>query len=119
MPADDRNLKFGLKQATIDKINRVFSAHPQIEQVILYGSRAKGNYRNGSDIDLTIKGEGVTLSQLLKIETELDDLLLPYKIDLSLLHQIDDPDLIDHIRRVGIVFYEKPNLPAGGNDGQE
>ncbi len=100
-------MKFGLKQTTVDKINVVFSTHPEIEQVILYGSRAKGNYRNGSDIDLTIKGEAVTLSQLLKIENELDDLLLPYKIDLSLLHKIEDTDLLDHIQRVGVVFYEK------------
>lgn len=107
MSVPEGNTKFGLKQTTIEKINGVLSAHPQIRQVIIYGSRAKGNYRNGSDIDLTIEGEAVTLSELLKIETELDDLLLPYKIDLSLLHQIDDPDLIDHIRRVGIVFYEK------------
>src|SRR6266540_1776627 len=107
MPGNAKNSKFGLKQTTIDKINGLFSGYPQIEQVILYGSRAKGNYRNGSDIDLTIKGEDVTLSQLLKIETELDDLLLPYKTDLSLLHKIDDPDLIDHIRRVGVVFYDK------------
>lgn len=107
MPADDKNGKFGLKQVTIEKICGVFSAHPEIEQVIIYGSRAKGNYRDGSDIDLTIKGEGVSLSQLLKIENELDDLLLPYKIDLSLLHKIDDPDLLDHIRRVGVVFYGK------------
>lgn len=120
MPADNEELKYGLKQTTIEKINMIFSDRPQIEQVILYGSRAKGNYRNGSDIDLTIKGEGITLSQLLKIETELDDLLLPYKIDLSLLHQIDDPDLIDHIRRVGIVFYEKlSHSCAGGNNGRK
>ena len=46
-------------------------------------------------------------SELLKLENELDDLLLPYKIDLSMLHQIDDPELLDHIRRVGVVFYEK------------
>ena len=74
--------------------------------MIIYGSRAKGNYRNGSDIDLTIKGETVTLSELMKIETELDDLLLPYKIDLSLLHKIGDASLLDHIKRVGAVFFE-------------
>lgn len=107
MSGDEKNLKFGLKITAIDKINAVFSAHPQIEQAILYGSRAKGTYRDGSDIDLTIKGEAVTLSQLLEIETELDDLLLPYKIDLSLLHKIDSPDLLDHIQRIGVVFYER------------
>ncbi|MBI2355033.1 MAG: nucleotidyltransferase domain-containing protein [Deltaproteobacteria bacterium] len=98
---------FGLKESTIAKINGVFSAVPEIEQVILYGSRAMGTYRNGSDIDLTIRGEAVTHSQLVRIENQLDDLLLPYTIDLSLIHQIDNKALLDHIRRVGVVFYER------------
>ena len=99
--------RFGLKESTIDRICEVFADHPLVEQVILYGSRAKGNYRRGSDIDLTMKGEAVTLTELLRIETELDDLLLPYKIDLSILHKIQDSDLIDHIKRLGAVFYDK------------
>jgi uncharacterized protein len=107
MRSETEKLPFGLKKNTIERINSVFSGHPQIGEVIIYGSRAKGNYRNGSDIDLTIKGEAVTLSELMKIETELDDLLLPYKIDLSLLHKINDAEVIDHIKRVGVVFYEK------------
>ena len=98
---------FGLSKRTIDQIVSIFAAHPLIEQVIIYGSRAKGNYRHGSDIDLTIKGEAITLSELMKIETELDDLLLPYKIDLSLLHKISDPELRAHIARVGAVFFQK------------
>ena len=113
MENDAGSLTFGLKKSTISQINAVFAGHPQVEQVILYGSRAKGNYRPGSDIDLTIKGETVTLTELMKIEIELDDLLLPYKIDLSLLHKINDPDLLDHIRRVGTPFYEtKPARTA-------
>jgi len=96
----------GLKAATIKKINTVFSSHPNISQVLLYGSRAKGNFRTGSDIDLTIKGEQLTLSELTNIEIELDDLLLPHKIDLSLFHKIEEPDLIDHIQRLGLTFYE-------------
>ena len=107
MQGDTGSLRFGLKESTIERINAVFAGHPQIEQVILYGSRAKGNYRRGSDLDLTIKGEAVSLSELMQIETELDDLLLPYKIDLSLLHKISDPDVVDHINRVGAVFYDK------------
>jgi type I restriction enzyme S subunit len=74
----------------------------------LYGSRAKGNYRPNSDIDLTLKCKNVDLSTLFKIETDLDDLLLPYKIDLSIFHKIENQDLIEHINRVGVVFYEKP-----------
>lgn len=95
----------GLSDATVAKLQSVFAAHPHVEQVILYGSRAKGNYRPGSDIDLTIVGDAVEYQELLRIDNEIDDLLLPYKWDLSLLRQIDNLDLLDHIRRVGVVFY--------------
>ncbi|WP_298438887.1 nucleotidyltransferase domain-containing protein [Geobacter sp.] len=57
--APDKDEPFGLKRSTVGKITGVFAAVPEIEEVILYGSRAKGNYRKGSDIDLTIKGKGV------------------------------------------------------------
>lgn len=97
---------FGLKEKHIEAINRCFARYPQIEQVLVYGSRAKGNYRDGSDIDLTIIGD-LDFRSLLRLENELDDLLLPYKIDLSLHHNIGSPELLDHIRRVGQVFYEK------------
>jgi predicted nucleotidyltransferase len=100
-------MRFGLKERAITRINEVFAASPEIERVILYGSRAKGNSRNGSDIDLTIVGDGVTSSHLSRVELALDDLLLPYTIDLSLLRQIDNPDLLAHIERVGVVFYEQ------------
>jgi predicted nucleotidyltransferase len=97
----------GLKPRTIQAIQGVFARHPQVEKAILYGSRAKGNYRPGSDIDLALEGKDLTLTLLFAIENELDDLLLPYKMDISILHKIENPDLIDHIRRVGIIFYQK------------
>jgi predicted nucleotidyltransferase len=100
-------MKYGLKPTVIEQINKVFAGHPEIKQVILYGSRAMGNYRNGSDIDMSLKGEGLTLPLLLKIESELEDLLLPYKIDLSIFHQLDNPDLVEHINRVGMEFYRR------------
>lgn len=98
-------MEYGLKPDVIVNINRVLAVHPEIEQAILYGSRAKGNYRIGSDIDLCLVGDSLTLTQLLKIENEMDDLLLPYKIDLSLFHMLDNPELIEHIHRVGVAFY--------------
>lgn len=104
-------MPYGLNDKTIAKIISVFAAWQEIDKVILYGSRAKGNYRPGSDIDLTLVGDALTHSHLLKIANELDDLLLPYKIDLSLMRQIEDADLIEHITRVGLVFFERaPNL---------
>lgn len=96
----------GLLPNEIQQLKGIFAEYPQIEQVVLYGSRAKGNFRNNSDIDLTIKGD-VSIKTLFEIENELDDLLLPYKIDLSIFNTIDNQDLIEHINRVGQVFYEK------------
>lgn len=98
--------KFGLTQRTINALSNVFARHPEIKQAVLYGSRAKGTHRPGSDIDLTLFGETLTYAQLNRIETEIDDLLLPYTVDLSLHQQIDNAELLDHIRRVGQVFYQ-------------
>ncbi len=100
-------LQYGLKKESIEKVNQIFSRYDKIEEVILYGSRAKGNYKPGSDIDLTLKGNALDLTIINKISLELDDLLLPYTFDLSIYHHIRDPDLIDHIRRVGKVFYKR------------
>lgn len=99
--------KTGLKSQTINDIKKVFASSPEIEKAILYGSRAKGNYKDGSDIDLVLIAPEFSLTDLNKIENQLDDLLLPWKIDMALFHQIENQDLIDHINRVGIVFYEK------------
>lgn len=101
------SLRFGLKESAIAKIKQIFAVCPEIEKVLLYGSRAKGNFRPGSDIDLTIIGDEISWTRLLQIENELDDLLLPYKIDLSLMRLIDNPELLAHIERVGVVFYER------------
>jgi len=79
-----------------------------VQQAILYGSRAKGNYKEGSDIDLVLIGnEDLNDRLLARIDMEIDDLLLPYMVDLSILSHITDPDVIDHIRRVGVVFYSR------------
>lgn len=99
-------MSFGLEEQVIEKICEVFSRHPQVERAILYGSRAMGNYRPGSDIDLALTAGELDLSLLQKIEWELDELLLPYRIDLSLLSRIENPKLLEHIRRVGRPFYQ-------------
>ncbi len=100
-------MKYGLTEETISKISGVFAGYENIDEVVLYGSRAKGNYSSGSDIDLTLKGDGLNLDLLNKISTELDDLLLPYTFDLSIYRQIENPGLICHIERLGRVFYRQ------------
>lgn len=100
-------MKYGLSERTFQKIQGVLSHYPQVERAILSGSRATNTYRNGSDIDLTLCGDTLTHSVLSRIDTELDDLLLPYTIDLSIFHQIDNPDMVEQIQRIGVNFYEK------------
>jgi predicted nucleotidyltransferase len=100
----NNNLKFGLKIQTIDTLVSVFNKYSQIKNIIIYGSRAKGNFRHGSDIDICLIAPDLNLTDLLKIENEIDDLLLPYKMDLCLYHMIDNQDLINHIDQVGLKF---------------
>ena len=97
----------GLTKKEIESINSVFSKYAQIEEVLIYGSRAKGNYRPASDIDLTIKGKNIDLTLQTEIEFDLDDLLLPYKFDVSIYDKITNPEFINHIDRVGKEFYKK------------
>lgn len=105
-------MKFGLTEKTIKKIRGVFSRFPEIEKAVLYGSRAKGNFRTGSDIDLTLYGEALTSVLRSTIAAALDDLLLPYTIDLSVFDELNHADLREHIERVGMVFYERADQGA-------
>lgn len=98
--------QYGLSPETVARMRAVLARYPQIRQAVLYGSRAKGTARPGSDIDLTIKGEGLTYDDLNQLERELDDLLLPYKLDVSLYALLDHEGLLAHIDRVGVVFYD-------------
>lgn len=99
--------RFGLPPHAVAKLSDVFRSCPQVERVVLYGSRAKGTYRPGSDIDLTMEGQELTFTQLLALENQIDELLLPWMVDLSLRASIDNPALLEHIERVGIPFYER------------
>lgn len=101
---------FGLPAETLDKLNSVFAQHSGIDSVLIYGSRAKGNYRTGSDIDLTIKGSEISFAEFMQIENQIDDLMLPYTVDLSQYKQLANAELIEHIDRVGVEIYsEKGN----------
>jgi predicted nucleotidyltransferase len=100
-------MTYGLSEKTIRGIQDVFARHTQIEQAIMYASRANGNYRIGSDIDLVLVGPELDLSQVFKIEVELDDLMLPYKIDLFAYHKIENQELIGHINRAGVIFLRR------------
>jgi len=78
--------------------------------VSLYGSRAKGNWRLGSDIDLCLDGDDISLRELDDLESSIDDLLLPWKVDITVRQQIDNPELIAHIDRVGVKVFQSEGI---------
>jgi predicted nucleotidyltransferase len=98
---------FGLSSNNIAKINSVFNQYSDINEVLIFGSRAKGNYRDNSDIDLVIKGKNINLSTLQEIENKLEELYIPNYIDLIVYDNINNSDLLNHINRIGKQFYEK------------
>ena len=101
-------MKYGLSEKSLQKIYDVFDRYPEVEEVILYGSRARDDYKNGSDIDLTLRGgNALTHKILAKIANDLDDQLLPYTIDLSIYNNLNNEDIITQIDRVGVTFYRR------------
>ncbi len=101
-------MKFGVSDQMICAIHDILHRYPEVDQAILYGSRAKGNYKRGSDIDLTLIGSHEpTHKILLRIARELEESSISYLVDLSICNQISDKDVRNHIQRRGIVFYQK------------
>lgn len=99
--------RFGLDDATIRRIQDILSQFPEIESAVIYGSRAKGNYKPGSDIDLSLIGKTLTENRLLQLENRLDELLLPYQFDINRFHALQNKALIEHIERIGRDFYTR------------
>jgi uncharacterized protein len=97
----------GLTDGDILLLQNVFATHPKVLKVILFGSRAMGNYRLGSDIDFAIISDGITYAEQLQLAVALENLGLLYKIDIQDMSKIADPEVLDHINRVGKVFYRR------------
>ena len=105
----------GLSDGALSDIRQVLASHREVEAAILYGSRALARHHPASDIDLTLIGPAISAASLAKIDADLDDLLLPWMIDLSCLASIENPALLAHIERAGLELYRRrdaPGLPA-------
>lgn len=100
-------MKYGLSDATLEEILTVFRENSQVEEVILFGSRAKGTFRSGSDIDLAVKGN-LTFQEFLRLLVQLDELELIYKIDAIHYSSVKNQELLDHIGRVGVSLLKTP-----------
>ena len=93
-------MPYGIPDPTLEAIRSVIRQHTGVTRIILYGSRAKGTHQNGSDIDITLDGD-LSFDDLLTIESQLDDLDLPYQFDVSLYNGLTHPGLLQHIQQVG------------------
>jgi predicted nucleotidyltransferase len=99
-------MKYGLSERTLNTLDSIFRKYPGIKEAVLYGSRAKGKYRMGSDIDLSLKTvDNFTFNDLLHIAGDFDDSDMPYFVDVSIYDQLSKPELKAHIDRVGKVLY--------------
>jgi predicted nucleotidyltransferase len=99
-------MQYGLSDRTFTTLFSIFKKYPGIKQAVLYGSRAKGKYRSGSDIDLSLKTDDTfTRFDLLHISGDFDDSDIPYFVDVSIYDKLSNPDLKAHIDRVGKVLY--------------
>lgn len=106
------NDRHGLNERTVAQIQGVLARFPEVEHAVLFGSRAKGVPKPGSDIDLALSGAGLDWRVLGRIEDALDDLLLPYTFSLLHHHERTDPEVAGHIARVGLPFYHREGAAA-------
>lgn len=102
--------KYGLTQRDMATIQSIFEAYPEVKKACLFGSRAKGSYRFGSDVDLAIMNKGVEPRRLARLKSDFEESSLPYNIDLVDFTRLDNREFIDHIQRVGVAFFFKGEM---------
>lgn len=104
-------MSFGLLPRDLEYITQALQQFPEIETALIFGSRAKGNYKPGSDVDLAIKGERITHTTIARLTFLLnEEYPLPYFFDVVHNETIKNPDLVDHIDRVGEIIFTRDQL---------
>lgn len=106
-------MSYGFKDDELNTLEEMFASNRRIERVILYGSRAKGNYKPFSDVDITLVGSELSRKDVNALYAAIDVSLLPYKFDISLFSSLKNEDLIEHIARRGIVIYQRKEEVKG------
>ena len=107
MKTSNLDTQIGINRSDLDSIIKVFATKNKIEKVILFGSRANGKFTGGSDIDIALTGKDLNLDDIITLNLELHDLMLPYKFDILIYDRISEPALKEHINRVGITLYQR------------
>lgn len=100
-------MQFGLSRHVINQVMSIFASIPKIKRVLVFGSRALERHREGSDIDLAIEGENLSLVDVLDVRVKLEDLELPYEFDVVVLDDSVETELRNHIDRAGRELYSR------------
>lgn len=107
--------RFGLSDSHLQALQQTITRFGEVEQALIYGSRAMGTHKRFSDIDIALVGRDISEKMLYELDEAIDDLLLPYEVDLTPVQGISNSALIAHIERVGQVLVEqKKCLPTEG-----
>ena len=106
----DENRQYGLLVSDIENVLRILQENRNISKAVLFGSRAIGTQKVGSDIDIAINGVNLTLDDVLEVSIEIEELSLPYKFDLVIYDRIKEKALVEHINRVGIVLFDEETI---------
>ena len=102
------NNSFGISDKSYLYLQQAFAKYSEIDKVTLFGSRAKGNYKNGSDIDLAVSGKKLTAKLILDIKGYInEELPIPYHVDIVDYNTLNHVELKEHINRVGKVFFTR------------
>lgn len=96
-----------LTKRDLQTIKTIHDKYPEVEEVLIYGSRAKGNDRKGSDIDLVIMNENVSQETISRVKFDFEESTLAYFVDVAHYPTIKDPGLKEHIARVGKTLFRK------------
>lgn len=100
-------MPYGLTDSEMQILHELFAENEKIEQVILYGSRAKGTYKPFSDVDISIVGKGLTEQDVNRLYAALDESPIPYMFDIFTFDTLKNEIRKDHSSRSGVILYQK------------
>lgn len=96
----------GIPTEASGRLLQLIADCPSVNAIWLYGSRAMGRHHAGSDLDLCLEGPQLSHGDRLRLMAAMDDLLLPWQVDLSLRHELPT-DLQAHVERVGLCLWRR------------
>ena len=100
-------MRWGIGQSFWDGLCEVFAAHPTIEAVVLFGSRARGTQRKGSDVDLCVFGREFSFDDRLAVMDQIDDLWWPYHVDIIHWESSRSPEWRQEVRLDAQLVYQR------------